>query len=45
MEELAELINLFFINRFLADRFVEGICPLCGYEVIFDCTGLAYSPR
>lgn len=21
------------MNRFLADRFVEGICPHCGYEV------------
>ncbi len=21
-------------KSFLADRFVEGICPLCGYEVI-----------
>ena len=20
------------LNRFLADRFVEGTCPLCGYE-------------
>ena len=23
---------MFFVYRFLADRFVEGTCPLCGYE-------------
>ena len=22
----------FFVSRFLADRFVEGTCPLCSYE-------------
>ena len=26
------VIKYNFSKRFLADRFVEGICPLCGYE-------------
>ena len=25
--------GLCYVYRFLADRFVEGTCPLCGYEV------------
>ena len=27
-----------FICRFLADRFVEGTCPFCNYEVILEKT-------
>ena len=27
------LLLLNFLQRYLADRFVEGTCPLCAYEV------------
>lgn len=32
LEDAMEQLFCEKCNRFLADRFVEGICPLCGYE-------------
>ncbi|OQV15980.1 Methionine--tRNA ligase, cytoplasmic [Hypsibius exemplaris] len=36
LEESVEQLHCSRCNRFLADRYVEGTCPLCGYP---DCRG------
>lgn len=32
LEDTVEQLKCFSCDRFLADRFVEGVCPLCNYE-------------
>ena len=32
---LTDIQNYYYYLRFLADRFVEGTCPLCGFHVSF----------
>ena len=34
--------QLILLNRFLADRFVEGECPFCSYEVGGNRCCIAY---
>lgn len=32
LEDTVEQLRCERCARFLADRFVEGVCPFCGYE-------------